>query len=313
MEDVKTLSQLLREFLEHGRALNQSPLTLKNHRFYVNHFLRRLEAAEGVCTADRLARRHLETWFKHLLDHRTIRGLPLKPESFNKAIQSVKSFLRYLAERDYILKSLPAALEYVKTPSLLPKGVLMHAQVRTLLGKIRTGTAEGYRDRAMLELLYSSGIRSAELLSLNVGDVDLKHATAIVMGKGRKQRVVPIGRTALRHLETYIAAVRPYQVRAPANQALFLKRNGERLGYDGLLVLIRRHVGAAGLDGPVSAHTFRRSCATELIKGGANLYHIKELLGHESLDTLRHYAKLTITDLKKTHEKCHPRERDELS
>jgi integrase/recombinase XerD len=198
----------------------------------------------------------------------------------------------------------------VKEPDLLPTSVLTHAQVRRLIGRIPSGTPNGYRDRAMVELLYSSGLRIHELLTLKIPDVNLENGTAIVTGKGNKQRVVPIGRTALRHLQTCLVAVRPYVSQDRANVALFLGRDGKRVHYQTFLRAIHAYAKAAGLEVNVTPHTFRRSCTTELIRGGANMYHVKELLGHENLNTLRHYVKLTIHDLKKTHRKCHPRERD---
>jgi site-specific recombinase XerD len=163
----------------------------------------------------------------------------------------------------------------------------------------------------MLELLYTSGIRAAELLGLNVSDVDLRQGTALVMGKGRKQRVVPIGKTARRFLEGYLAAVRPHLARNPAERALFLDERGRRYPYHRLRRFMRVCADRARLEGQVTPHTFRRSCTTEMLRAGAGMYHLKELLGHESLDTLQHYARLTIVDLKKTHQMCHPRERDE--
>jgi len=173
------------------------------------------------------------------------------------------------------------------------------------------GVPEGYRNRAMLEVLYSSGLRAAELLGLDLDDIDFDNATAIVTGKGNKQRVVPIGRTALRYLESYLKAVRPFLLRDPGERAVFLDQKGHRLRYNALAMIVRSCAIRAGLgDMHVTAHTFRRSCATELLRGGANMYHVKDLLGHATLNTLKHYAKLTITDLKKTHAKCHPRERE---
>ena len=203
----------------------------------------------------------------------------------------------------------------------LPGSVLNHAQVRRLLSHIDTGTPEGLRDRAMLELLYSTGVRAAELLTIDVTDVDLRAATARVHGKGNKQRLVPIGKTALRCLENYVRAVRPFLARrspsgdgntagTPAEPALFLTSQGMRMPYQRFLKTVRRHAQNAGMEISVTPHTFRRSCATELIRGGANIYHVKDLLGHESLETLRHYARLIIGDLKKTHRKCHPREKN---
>ncbi len=144
----------------------------------------------------------------------------------------------------------------------------------------------------------------------DVADVDLTHATAIVTGKGNKQRVVPVGKTALRLVTSYLRGVRPFLVRDAAERALWLTRAGARLPYHTLLKRVRLHGDRLALPVAVTPHTFRRSCTTELIRGGANLWHVKELLGHEHLDTLQHYAKLTIADLKKTHAKCHPRERE---
>ena len=307
---MKTLPEWLADYMEHARTLGKSPVYLRTARFQLLVFLRWL-AAEKIATADWLRREHLDAWLKHLVAWRTAKGLPLKPKSVNKQIESTRGFLRWLAVRGLVPASLIDALPYIREPQLLPVSVLAHGQVKKLVAKIDTTSGEGFRDRAMLELLYSTGIRAAELCGMDAADIDLDNATAIVMGKGRKQRVVPIGRTALRLMESYLKGVRPFLVRQPGERALWLNTRGARMLYS---VLLRRlHLHADRLDLPVTVtpHTFRRSCTTELIRGGANLWHVKELLGHENLDTLQHYAKLTITDLKRTHAKCHPREREE--
>ncbi len=133
--------------------------------------------------------------------------------------------------------------------------------------------------------------------------------TEYAHGKGDKQRVVPVGKTALRFLETYMVGIRPFLIKDKAEKALFVSVEGNRLSYGTYNTTIKRLAEKSGVDAYVTSHTFRRSCTTELIRGDANMYHVKELLGHESLDTLKHYARLTITDLKKTHARCHPRER----
>jgi integrase/recombinase XerD len=138
--------------------------------------------------------------------------------------------------------------------------------------------------------------------------VDFGNATAKVLGKGRKERIVPVGRTALQYLEGYIRAVRPMAVGTSGERAIFVNGGGKRFPYYTFLRLLHVTARRAGLPANVTPHTFRRSCTTELLRGGANMYHVKELLGHESLDTLKHYAKLTINDLKKEHQRCHPRE-----
>jgi len=306
---MTTLQDLLEIFTEHLRSLNRSPYTIKGIDGYARRFLRWLSVHHQVHTADRLRRSTLEDWLRHLAARRTTKGRPLKPRSINKQIECLRVFLRYLAQRGYVQTALIDVLPYVKEPKTLPTSVLTHAQVKKLLRVVDIGSPEGYRDRAMLELLYSSGIRVGELMGLNCEDVDYRNRTMLVTGKGDKQRVVPIGRTALRYLESFAAAVRPYLQRDPAERALFLDHNGHRLKHHVIARRLTRYADRARLDVNVTPHTFRRSCTTELIRSGANLYHVKELLGHESLDTVRHYAKLTIQDLKETHAKCHPRER----
>jgi len=309
---MTTLHELLVAFLAHEYDRNYSRCTLRNHHYTLTAFLDWLETQKQVVTADLLRKAHLDAWLHHLNAHRTRDGLPLKAQSVNIHIIAVRTFLEHLASRGFVPTGLPEALQCVKAPKLLPQGALTHAQARKLLVQVRTHTPEGYRNRTMIELLYSSGLRAAELLGLDVGDVDFTHATATVTGKGNKQRLVPIGRTALRCLESYLKAVRPFLLRDPGERAVFLDRKGQRLRYNAFSMVVRACAVRAGVDAVhVTAHTFRRSCATELLRGGANMYHVKDLLGHATLNTLQHYARLTIDDLKKTHEKCHPRERDE--
>jgi site-specific recombinase XerD len=224
----------------------------------------------------------------------------------------VRRFLADLHDQGHVSEILVGALEYVKEPKLLPRA-LQHEQMRALLQTIDTTQPEGHRDRTMLELLYSSGLRAAELLGLDVDGVDFEHQVVTVMGKGRKERVVPVGATALRFLEGYLRAVRPALVCDPACRALFVDAAGKRLPYHTLRRIVLATGAEAGLLEPLTAHMFRRSCTSELVRGNANLYHVSRMLGHESLDTLRHYVRLNIADIQKTHRQTHPRERDEKS
>lgn len=306
---MTTLQDLLESYAEHLRALGMSANTVRSSLYNARSFLRWLSIHHQAHTADRLRRSMLDDWLKHLAAWRTTKGRPLKPGSINKHIECVRGFLKHLVRQGYVQAALVETLQYVKEPTTLPTSVLTHAQVKKLLRAIDTGTPEGYRDRTLLEVLYSTGIRVGELMALNVADVDYHNRTMIVTGKGDKQRVVPVGKTALRYLESYTKAVRSFLLRDPAEKALFLDHNGCRLKHHVIARRLARYADRARLDVHVTPHTFRRSCTTELIRSGANLYHVKELLGHESLDTVRHYAKLTIADLKATHAKCHPRER----
>ncbi|MGO8680125.1 MAG: tyrosine-type recombinase/integrase [Limisphaerales bacterium] len=307
---MKTLRDWLASHLAYARALRQSRYTVRTRAYHGGNFLDWLETHYGVTTPDRLRREHLESWTKHLAAQTTWHGLPPKPRTLNKHIESTRAFLSYLAEHHLVMASLLAGLVYVKEPQLLPI-VLRHEQTREVLRRIPTTNATGWRDRAMLELLYSTGIRAGELLGLDVAAVDFTGETARVFGKGQKERIVPIGKTALRLLESYLRGVRPFLLRDPREPALFINEHGQRLSYAALLRRVHRHAGRVALDVTVTPHTFRRSCATEMIRAGANLYHVKDLLGHETLDTLRHYVKLNVEDIRETLRRCHPRERAE--
>jgi integrase/recombinase XerD len=308
---VNTLLQHHEEYLERNRSLNFSACTIRQSRYCGKVFLRWLEACHQITAPERLRARHLHAWQKHLSARTTARGALLKARSVNKHVETLKGFLKYLGDAGLAPKALAETLQYVKEPLFLPGSVLSHEQMRKLLGLVSTDTPDGYRLRTMLEVLYSSGIRVAELLGMNMADVDFKNATARVTGKGRKERVVPVGKTALQYLQNYIRAVRSAAVKDGQEQAVFVDSLGRRFPYYTFRRAVKACARKAGLSIEVTPHTFRRSCTTELLRGGANMYHVKELLGHESLETLKHYAKLTITDLKATHEKCHPREREE--
>jgi integrase/recombinase XerD len=306
-----TLSEQITIYLEHLRALNYSPRSIQEERYTLQRFASWLARTYQVDRAERLRKTMLDAWLQHLCGTLNAQGYPIKPKTINKHLSFTRSFVLYLAARGFVPKSLAEIIQRLKEPNTLPGSVLTHAQVRKLLRKVDTGTAEGMRTRAMLELLYTSGIRARELTGLDVADVDLEHGTALVHGKGRKDRVVPIGKTALRYLQSYVVAVRPSLLRDRSETALFLNAWGNRFAYHSLQLTIQNLRRVHGLDDDVTAHTFRRSCTTELIRSGANVYHVKELLGHATLRTLKPYTRLTILDLKKTHEKCHPRERDE--
>ena len=309
---MKSLTDLTTEYLDHLRAQRFSQETIRKRKWHLSLFSRWMKERCNVDTVDRLRGEYLRRWHAWFTSAKTRQGHPYSVSEVNGRIGALRSFLRYLGRCGYVRRDLVDQVPTVKKPKLLPGSVLTHAQMRKLLSRISTDSPEGYRNRAMLELLYSTGIRVGELLSLDVEHVDFTNHTMTVTGKGDKQRVVPIGRTALKYLESYVVAVRPFIVRDSSERALFINQRGWRLRYARFLDALRACVQGAKLDVRVTPHTFRRSCTTELIRSGANMYHVKELLGHESLDTLKHYARLTINDLKKTHEKCHPRERDDL-
>ncbi|MEO5367879.1 MAG: tyrosine-type recombinase/integrase [Magnetococcus sp. WYHC-3] len=309
----KTLLDLTADLYARFESLQSSPHTLARLRSAMRLFLEYLADRHRVTTADMLTLAHIHAFQSHLSQRPTIKqGLPLKPSTINTIVKSVRAFLEMLHEYGYIHRALAKHLAYIREPQVLPRSVLTHVQVRALMRKINTGTPTGVRDRAIFELLYSSGMRIGELESLTFTDLDLEHATARVIGKGKKERFVPIGKTAMRWLTSYIRGIRPFLAQGgESTNAVFLTDQGAPLPQRAVRQRVREYAAHLGLDIHITPHTFRRSCTSEMIKSNANLYHVKQLLGHNSFETLNHYAKLDITDLQKTHARCHPRERDE--
>jgi integrase/recombinase XerD len=306
---MNSLQKLLGDYLQREQSRRLGRLTLRSREYHIAVFLHWLRS-RSVLEAEQLHASHLENWQQKVTGAMTPRGLPLKPRSINKYLDSVRGFLRHLAREGLLPDSFPTALASVREPRVLPCSVLDHDQVQRLLSRLDTTTTVGIRDAALLELAYSSGLRAAEILGLDVQDIHWTQGTARVMGKGSKERIVPVGQTAQARLETYLQRARPFLLTGPAQNALFLDRRGNRLPYHTLRRLVHHHARDLDFTVPVTPHTFRRSCTTELIRAGANLYHVKDLLGHESLETLKHYTRLTIQDLKATHARCHPREHD---
>jgi integrase/recombinase XerD len=308
----RTLADNAEELYARYESLQSSPHTLTRLRSALKVFLVYMEDYLNVNTAAAITIEHVHAFQAYLSQKVTKKGLPWKPASINTVIKAVRPFLDLLADYGYITRPLAKHLKYVRLPDLLPTSVLTHAQVRQLIRKIDTGTPNGIRDRAAIELLYSSGIRVGELEGLALTDLDLERGVARVIGKGRKERFVPVGKTALKWLASYIRAIRPYMMKGRKTEAVFLTDKGVPFPQHAMRQRVREYAAHLGLDIPITPHTFRRSCTSEMIKSNANLYHVKQLLGHKSFETLNHYAKLDITDLQKTHERCHPREKDEV-
>jgi len=185
-------------------------------------------------------------------------------------------------------------------------------EIKRLLSVPDTSTVLGYRDRTIMEVFYSTGMRLMEVVNLKCTDVDLDHAILIVrQGKGKKDRVVPVGKVAAKYLETYLQGIRPELLQGKEDtNHVFLTVNGGQFSDRALAQRIERHVARVKLSAKVTPHVFRHACATHMIRNRANVRHVQEMLGHAKLDTTQKYLQLTITDLKEAHARCHPREKD---
>ncbi len=224
-----------------------------------------------------------------------------------RKLATLRSFYKFCVRRNYIQANPLASIRMPKQEKRLPKFLTVE-QVNTLIQTPDDTTLLGARDRAMLEVLYSTGLRVSELVELNVDDVDFNGQLVRIRGKGKKQRNAPIGPTALGAIGRYIE-LRKADVRHESSdqQALFVNKHGQRLSTRSVRRKLDKYLAIAGLDPSVSPHTLRHSFATHMLDKGADLRSVQELLGHQSLSTTQIYTHLTAERMKKSYDDAHPR------
>lgn len=229
------------------------------------------------------------------------------PTTVARKVAAARSFFSFLMAEG-VIKTDPT--ENMSSPAVgksLPKPISI-GQVRDLLEQPnKLSTVEAKRDKAMLELLYASGMRISEMVSLNLGDVDTTGGYVRCFGKGHKERLVPIYEQAARSVQSYIDETRPRMTRRKEEVALFLNPRGDRLTRQGFWQKMKEYARSAGLDSQISPHTLRHSFATHMLSGGADLRAVQELLGHANISTTQVYTHLTSEHVRRTYEKAHPR------
>lgn len=225
-----------------------------------------------------------------------------------RKLASIKAFYRFLTAERYIRRNPAEVLEAANRGLHLPK-VLSVAEVDALLDTPNLGTPDGYRDKTMLEVLYATGMRVSELVNVPLKNVDLKMEYVIVMGKGSKERMLPLGRTALHYLEHYISVVRPQLLHGnpDSSKALFVTSWGGPMTRERFYEIIVAYGQSAGLSKKVTPHMLRHSFATHLLNNGTDLRVVQELLGHADISTTQIYTHLDIERLREVYDKTHPR------
>ncbi|HEU4832077.1 MAG TPA: site-specific tyrosine recombinase XerD [Actinomycetota bacterium] len=234
-------------------------------------------------------------------------GRSYRASSVVRALSSVRAFHRFLLREGKISSDPTAAVIRPKLPRSLPKPLSVDDVARVLAHPDRS--SKGLRDRAVLETLYGAGLRISELVGLDVDDLDLQEGSVRVLGKGGKERDVPIGRYARDAISAYLTRVRPQIVTARSRSALFLNLRGGRLTRQGCAGIVQQHAAGAGIRKQVSPHTFRHSFATHLLEGGADVRVVQELLGHASVATTQVYTLVTREHLREVYFTSHPRAR----
>ena len=224
-----------------------------------------------------------------------------------RKVAAAKSFFRFLEAEGKIQENPTRNMASPKVGKSLPKPISI-GQVRRLLEQpAKLSTPEAKRDKAMLQLLYASGMRVSELMSLNLGDVDKDDGYVRCFGKGHKERLVPIYEQAALAVEEYVKEARPKLAHSDEEKALFLNRRGDRLTRQGFWQILKGYAKSAELDAEISPHTLRHSFATHMLSGGADLRSVQELLGHANISTTQVYTRLTTEHIRRTYDKSHPR------
>jgi len=224
-----------------------------------------------------------------------------------RKVAAAKSFLNFMVAEGNIKHNPTLNVTSPRVGKSLPRPISINQAMLLLEQPAKLSTPEAKRDRAMLELLYASGMRVSELVSLNLDDINVDGGDVRCFGKGHKERIIPIAPRAALSVTKYLQEARPHLAHSDAEQALFLNRRGDRLTRQGLWQILKGYAKSAGLDKEITPHTLRHSFATHMLNGGADLRSVQELLGHANISTTQVYTHLTTEHVRRTYERSHPR------
>jgi integrase/recombinase XerD len=259
-----------------------------------------------ITTPTQVTQTSLESYQRYLFQYRKKDGQPLAVASQHSRLAPLKVWFKWSTYRKYIPQDPAAELELPRVGYKLPN-VMNRDEAERVLSQPNVGELLGIRDRAMLEILYSSGLRRMELLHLKLYDVDQKHGLVTVReGKGKRDRVVPIGERALAWLDLYLSRLRPEIAKRPDDGIVFLTSNGVPFTPNHLSWLARQYVRSSGIGKGGACHIFRHTMATLMLEGGADIRYIQAMLGHVRLDTTQIYTHVSIRMLKQVHTTTHP-------
>jgi integrase/recombinase XerD len=307
----RTLATFSDEYLEWLRIHNRTEDAVQSRAYELKVFLCWSEERSLTLPAQ-ITRSILESYQRFLWNYRKKNGNPLGLTTQSSRLNGIKQFFSWLC-RQRVLEANPASeLELPKPGKRLPVEALTISETETVLSTPDISDPLGIRDRAMLELFYSTGIRRMELTNLHIEDLNMeKKLLQIRQGKGQKDRVVPVGTRALMWLEKYLDDTRPLLALSSDERGFFLTGYGTPFNSDVLSRLVAEYIQKAQIGKRGSCHLFRHTCATHLLEGGADIRYIQQLLGHEKLETTAIYTEVSIIQLQAVHTRCHPAERNE--
>ena len=280
------------------RGLSQNTLTA--YRYHLTQFIDFLHR-QSISTVGSIRPGHVYDFLAHL------RRAGLSPASLTCKTISLKLWMQYLCREELIEADPSLAVGPPKTSQRLPT-TLSLPEIERLLTVPTTTTPEGQRDRAMLEMMYGCGLRVSELVALQSASVDLRARLVRPFGKGKKERLVPLGDGVCETLSVYLKSARPALLaKKPSTPFLFVTKRGGPMTRHHFLVLVKQYARQVGIVRPISPHALRHSFATHLLSGGADLRAIQEMLGHVSVQTTQRYTRVDVARLREVYDKTHPR------
>jgi integrase/recombinase XerD len=305
-DDPRGLVAMLQQFLESLRIKNFSEQTVAHRDFYGKVFIHWCDE-RGLARPSDITKPILERYQRYLFHYRKANGQPLSFRTQQHHLVVLRVWFRWLARNNHILFNPASELELPRLEYRLPRHVLSAAEADRILDTADITTPLGLRDRAILETFYSTGMRRRELLQLNTFDVDAERGVVMIrQGKGKKDRIIPIGDRAVAWIERYLQEVRPGLAVGNTGPVLFLTELGEPFTPDRLTRLVGDYVTKANLGKQGSCHLFRHTMATLMLENGSDIRFVQAMLGHVRLDTTVIYTKVSIRKLKEIHTATHP-------
>jgi integrase/recombinase XerD len=301
-----TLGALAEEFVEWTRVSGYAEDTAGMRRRYLAVFAAWCEE-RGITRPEEVTRPVLLRYQRRLFYHRKRDGKPLSWSTQHVQLVSLRAFFKWLTIESHILFNPASELFLPRQPPRMPRAVLSAAEMEEVLRQADPDTPEGLRDRALLELMYATGIRRMEVIGLGVFDVDFEQGLLRVRhGKGQRQRVIPVGERACAWMERYLAEVRPSLVIEPGDGALFLADGGKAFHPQYLSRKVRGYIEASGVRKPGGCHLIRHTVATLMLDGGADIRFVQHMLGHAEISTTQIYTQVAVRKLQEVYRRSHP-------
>ena len=303
----KNISTLIikEKYLNHLKELNYSPHSIDQYNMAIEKFIAFLNQNKKNNISD-ITKSDIQEYYEYLLEYSTNKNQKLKRWSIIVYMRGIIGLFKYAVKNNYLIFNPAESIRLKKPDNNISDKIMSKKEIQKIISLINDQTVLGLRDRSIIEVLYSTGIRRSELINLNIYDIDNENGyLRINLGKGKKDRIIPIGKRACEWVKKYLIYSRPQLIKDTSDKGLFISQFGRRMSVYALDRMMKFHMKKVGLK--YTSHSFRHSCATELLKGGAGIRYVQEMLGHADIGSTEIYTKVLVEDLRVTLRKYHPR------